>query len=212
MSLAKAYVVAALSLCPAKAPPQVFFVYSEKPAVLHHDLSTRQLAKSWEQGDGAAHAEFPVTSGYTNGKIKADFEMQFGYQAYQGGLFCLWPGTVRVFVSYKPDVFIASDYKEGSCRYKDTVTHEFRHVHTDIATLKKYLPALEGAARTEAARMQMPPPLTKARMEKMRQTFIDRLQGAIARPLADLDTERKEKQALIDTRAEYLRASRACVR
>ncbi len=211
MALVSTYIVAALTLCPVKPPPQVFFVYSEKNAIIHHELSARELGNSWPKG-AAAHQEFPITSGYTSGKVKADFEMQFAYQAYHGDRFCLWPSTVRVYVSYKPDVFIASDYRDGSCRYKDTVTHEFRHVRTDIDTLKKYLPKLESAARAEARQMTGPPPLSRSRMEQSRQEFIDRLQTAISAPLAELDTERKQKQALIDTRQEYLRATHACVR
>ena len=211
MALATTTLLAALSLCAVHAPPQVFFVYSEKAAVIHHDQSTKALGKSWQRPE-AIQREFPITGGYTNGKVKADFEMQFAYQAYGAGNFCLWPGTVRVHVSYVPDVFIASDYREGGCRYKDTLAHEFRHVHTDIDTLKKYLPALENAARAEARRMEAPPPMSQSRMIRVRQEFIDRVQAAISVPLNKLDAERKEKQALIDTRQEYLRASHACVR
>lgn len=212
MALAATYMLAALSLCAVKAPPQVFFVYSEKAPVIHHNLSAQELGRNWPKTDAAMRAEFPVTGGYTSGKIKADFDMQFAYQAYRGDRFCLWPVTVRVKVSYTPNVFIASDYPEGSCRYKDTKAHEYRHVQADIAALKKYLPALEGAARAETKRMQAPPPLSHARMVETRQAFVDGVQAAISGPLNALDVERKQKQALIDTRQEYQRASRACAR
>ena len=212
MALAEGYMLAALSLCAVHAPPQVFFVYSEKSPVIHHELSTRELGKNWPKESAAAHKEFPITGGYTSGKIKADFQMQFAYQAYPQSRFCLWPGQVRVYVTYTPDVFIASEYAEGSCQYKDTVKHEFRHVQADIDTLKEYLPELEAAAKAEARRMEAPPPQTRARMEQSRQDFVNRLQASIADPLERLDAERKKRQALIDTRAEYQRASHACRR
>lgn len=161
---------------------------------------------------GPTAAEFPITGGLTRGRINAHYEMSFSFREEAPGQFCLWADTLAVHVEYKPEIFIASNYPEGRCRYKDTLAHEMRHVQMDRDTLKEYLPLLKKTSLAGAAEMLTPEPLAKAALEGRRNAILAALKKRFGKTLDQLNSDRKIRQQTIDTRAEYLRASHACAR
>jgi len=206
-----AYMLVAAPACAQHAPLVPAFTFTEKSAIIHHDKSTRELS-SENIGSRFARAEFPITGGKTVGRVAANYEMSFRFQEISPGLSCFWTDAVSVKITYTPNVYIASDYVPGRCRYIDTVKHEMRHVQMDKDVLSEYLPVLKKIANNAANAFGTVGPLTKADIEKQRTIILASFKARLGKVLDQLNADRKIRQATIDTRAEYLRASHACAR
>lgn len=123
---------------------------------------------------------------------------------------CVWLDTVGIRIKSEPTVFIASEYKPGTCRYRTTAEHEMKHVAVDAKILDEFAPKLEAAAR-QAARTAAPrEPVPTKDIDAVKAEINRRIEEALKQPIAELHAERKIRQQAVDTRAEYDRLSRLC--
>lgn len=199
-------------ICPAPPAPAVSVESLLKTPVIRRDKSIKALSEERRGLSAAARAEFPITSGLTRGSITANFRVEMAYRQVARGSYCLWPQSAKVTLSYVPEVFIASDYPQGRCRYEDTLHHELRHVKMDQDIVAQQVPLIREMAAKRMAGMTPPGPLPAATLAKVQAGFVGNMKAALQSYMRDLGALRAQKQATIDTRQEYLRASRACAR
>lgn len=212
LSPSAAYILAATMLCPTHPAATVTVSMTEKPPVFINNISTTQLSN--QKVDTVVprkHDEVFTTGGITNGKISAGFKI--GYRRLvnpQNGEACLWSDKIEVSVSYDPTVYIASEYKPGTCRYNSIAEHEMRHVTTDIITLRQYVPSLRDAVRRTAETFGTQHVPNPADIERRQKDMSDRVQDTMTRIADQMERARAQRQQQIDTRAEYLRLSNMC--
>ncbi|MDE1152929.1 MAG: hypothetical protein PW788_10370 [Micavibrio sp.] len=211
-ALPAVYMLISTALCPQHAPTSLSFTSGEKKPVIEHNRSTRDLKAERGNNNALINAEFPITNGLTRGKISARYEMSFSYQEVTPGKFCFWTEKVSVKMDYTPVVFIASDYPAGSCRYKDTIAHEMRHVRMDRDTLAEYIPRIKQVSLEAARGTNAPAPPGKKAIEGQKSIALARFKKAFDSIMNQLNADRKIRQQSIDTRAEYLRTTHACAR
>ena len=88
--------------------------------------------------------------------------------------------------------------------------HEARHVNTDIITFREYLPIMQADMQQAAARLQVMGPLAAHEVLPARDKTVDTLKTALGASVDKISAVLHQRQQAIDTRAEYMRSSRAC--
>ncbi len=127
--------------------PLIHFTSSIAPVRYIHDHNTAQIGALRHQ---RFHFKGMHTPGLTlaDEELKSDFRMETqhrpGSRVYQ-----VWATQINVDFSYtRMDVYISSQYGEGSCPYRVVRDHENQHVAINTATLEKYKGLMEGALLT----------------------------------------------------------------
>lgn len=208
--LAAAYMLASIFSCDAQPAPALHFTVREKPPVFVSTRSTRELRALGTTLPNVNLAEFPTTSGITEGKVDLQTSIAFSSQETLTGRYCLWPTEVDVTLSYEAHVYIASEYAPQSCRYAVTKQHELRHVAADEDALREFIPRLKKSAEARAAKGYPDGPFDLAGRDSMKNLVLETFRDGLARDLDKLEADRSRRQLAIDTRAEYTRLSRAC--
>lgn len=119
---------------------------------------------------------------------------------------CASPQITLSFGFSPITVYVAREFPEGSCAYKEIHDHEMRHVEAyrqHIASLKKELSAALNARFATGAVWRGPVGQTAARL---RQELDARWAPYVQRAIKRVD----EAQAKIDTAEEYERVANAC--
>lgn len=210
-ALPAAYILAA-SVCEAPPPPTVHMDFVNVAPVRRTDLSSAQLGGYHiDTTFSRSRNEIYTVGGLHLSELSADIYANYGIMTDpMTQMSCLSLNSVNIQVKYTPTIFVASNYKEGSCRYNTTLQHEARHVNTDIITFNELLPQMRQAVQDEAAKIgalgPMPPGDTIAGRDKI----IDRLHAALTAKADELKHIVFDRQQMIDTRQEYQRLDALC--
>jgi len=199
-------------MCPAPPAAEVTVDTLLSPPRIRHDKGLKALSAERQGMGGTSRAEFPITSGLTRGSITATFKVQMAYTQVSKGYYCLWPQSARITLAYAPEVFIASDYTPGRCRYEDTLHHEMRHVKMDQDIVHEQAPLIRQQAAARVAALTLGKPIPPSDVRPTQARFVKSMKSMLENYMAKLGKTRAARQATIDTRAESLRASRACAR
>lgn len=207
---ATAVVLAGLLACDPQPVPEIQVNYAEKPPVFFNSHSTVQLRALAPTLGTVNLADFPITTGVTRGKITMETSILFRSKSNLLGRYCLWQAEVAINVSYRPEVYIAKEYRPGSCRYAQTKLHELRHVEVDKSVMKELLPRLKKVAAARAAKIGTRGPFDETQREAAKSILLHSMQEAVSGELDRIESVRHMRQQLIDTPAEYTRLSLAC--
>lgn len=208
----KIMLVTAMACSPAQKTPTVSLTFTPTPPQVTHNLDHQALGKFSVSTEFSHHKnEVFLTGGITESNIRTNYNVSFEQHIEQNtNRACLYVDHIELTLHYDPIVHIASNYPQGSCRFKTTWQHELLHVNTDLITLNERKPLLEQAARQVAQRLTVVGPLDAAALPVQQQAIIDQVGAAVQTTFAGIDKLRMQRQQLIDTREEYLRLSRAC--
>jgi hypothetical protein len=200
--------VAKAQICPSPAqPPQVTFTADTGRVVYGRQLTVRGL-------DDMRRQQGQVTglSGAAVGLTVADLSrsLQIGTEVRPSGQgrSCVYLRMVEATIGYgQIRVYVARDYRPGSCPDNVIVAHENRHVAVFRETLARYAPNLrqtiEGTARRQG-------PLVVGRGADAEAIFLDRLQQAIAPLLNRMIREMDRANAAIDSPTSYAGEQARC--
>lgn len=176
----------------------------------HHELSTAQiegLANSvkltsrnmQEPGLTAAEQSFGVSS-------------QYGAEEYHEiHRVCVWANSVDIEFSYtKMDVYVSSQYPEGSCPYRVILAHENQHVAINQRVLDKYVNLMRRAIRRDRSIPTKDRPISVSSFKEGQDIISGRI-SRIVQPLY----RRYKKEVLaenrkIDTMRNYRRIQAKC--
>lgn len=210
LHLAAPYVLAAFLTCDAQPAPVVVFNYVQKDPIFLTDHTTQELRALAPSMTSVNLADFPITSGITQGNINLETSILFQSQGQLTGGYCLWPKEVDVTLTYQAQVHIAKEYRAYSCRFIETRLHELRHVAADEEVLKQFIPGLKQAAEARAAKGTAEGPFDLEQRDAMKKLISETYETGMSRELDKLESARTLRQQAIDTPAEYTRLSRAC--
>jgi hypothetical protein len=124
--------------CPGldDSPYRVDLVVDTPASRVHHDRSIDQLGGMVAHGPGAR------VLGATDAGLEFGWRVDMRSAPYRGG-YCVWVAGLRLTVRYpSPDIFIAREYRRGTCQYRNILAHEQEHVRISRATIKRFLPRL----------------------------------------------------------------------
>lgn len=151
-------------------------------------------------------------SGLMNGEILTEQSIRFLQETWpRRSLGCVYLDSIDVKITIKPVIYVAREYKQGTCRYRSIVEHEKRHIAVDQQVAGKYRERMARAIRENLAASAIggaPVPVAAipAEQEKIRARF----EGLLKRYNAEMSAERKARQQGVDTLAEYERVRAQC--
>ncbi len=208
----KALLVSALACGPAQKPPSVAMTFTPSQPQVTHTLDHQALGQFSVSTQFSHHRnEVFLTGGITESNIRTDYNVNFEQHIDQRtNQACLYVDHIQLTLHYDPVVHIASNYPQGSCRFKTTWQHELLHVNTDLITLNERKQLLEQAAQQVAQKLTVIGPVDAAALPLQQQAVIDQVGAAVQTTFEGIDKLRMQRQQLIDTREEYLRLSKAC--
>ncbi|NQV22411.1 MAG: sel1 repeat family protein [Rhodospirillales bacterium] len=173
------------------------------PAPIDHSLSISQLTRAGPHGGGMQ------TIGLAVPEIEAKSSGSYGFMD-KGDHKCFWVEHVQAQVVYQSmKIFIASEYKKGSCPYAKILRHEREHVAISRRNLARFEPRLRSALASLSIPKAGQPLQIKADDDPSAQ--MTRLFNRLVSPvLEDMMADLDAAQAKIDTPESYAKVRRQC--
>lgn len=124
---------------------------------------------------------------------------------------CVWADSVEIDFSYtKMDVYVSSQYPEGSCPYRVILAHENQHVAINNRVLKKYLGLMKQAIRRDRSIPTKDRPISAGSFKEGQDIIAARI-ARIIQPLYDhYKREVRWDNRMIDTMRNYGRIQAKC--
>jgi hypothetical protein len=189
---------AAAPVCPPSRPEVTVTLAMAEPVI---DNAQPQPALQKMAGKAPAY-------GRTQGLYRADLEVGWRARVHRDGA-CRWIDEVTVTIDIpKRVIYIARERQSGSCAYESVLAHERQHQAADEAVLAEHRPRLKRAAEEAATLPPIVVPEDAGTAADARLT--GRVAAALRQGFAQLAQARADRQAAIDTPAEYHRVHALC--
>lgn len=193
--------------CPifAKAPYDVNVKIEVPGAPINHSLSIRQLGRLTPHGPGSQ------ILGLTSYPLEIKTAARYSYVRV-GKTYCFFVTGIDVTLRYPSmDIYVAKEYRPGSCPYHEILLHEEDHVRVARASLELYAPKVRKVLTSYVIPTGLEPVVVsspteaKQRMEGLSQDLLKPVYQEM------MDALRSD-QAALDTPSEYRRIRRRCRR
>jgi len=205
-------VAARMSCNEYSSNPSINIQIDDRPVRYNTDKSSAQL-KGFSIDTISPYGANVHTriSGLTEGKI--DFSMQASVEWVSHPVLhtsCLWFKTITVKIRTIPTVYIASEHLHNKCRYRTTLDHEMKHVEVDRRIAREYAPELKRAVMRQVRDIGVVWPGPTSQIDGIRADMLESINQAVANVVAEMNTQRRDRQQGIDTKREYDRLSKMC--
>ncbi len=149
-----------------------------------------------------------ITSGFTRGVYSTGYSFSFESAPRKGGGACVTLKEVKGRINYESlTVFVARDYKKGSCQYKVVLDHEMEHVAIFRKVFNKHVPRIRRKMEVVARSMR---PFWVSRVERAGKEMEKRLNAALKPLVNAMEREKVKKNAAIDTETNYRKITARC--
>lgn len=195
-----------------RAPVIEVLPRQSKLKVFNH--KSRNLLKQKEIGTRSPYSHHTETrvGGLMAGNLQTETRMSFGGLSIEElNLRCLWFDQVTVNLNLDPEIYIASEYRPGSCEYNAILEHEKKHLRVDQEIVNEYAQRI-GSTLSALLRYRgnetgwLKGPQIAATQDRMQQS----VQAALDNVMSALENDRKARQQNIDSLEEYERVSAQC--
>lgn len=196
--------------CPVQDQPvEVRFNTAFETARVDHTRSKAEIQAMYRESHG--RATIPSGSEAVGLTVThSEFRFNANTQLYRrnDGLYCVYLRTIDARLNQNDTVvYIAREFPKDSCPYTVTYHHEKQHVAVYYYTHKDFAPRIEAELRRRAAAAR--PRLVRSR-EAGRTLHAEELQAAMSDLLADMEDERRARNAALDTPENYERERAKC--
>ncbi|WP_193368314.1 hypothetical protein [Pelagibius marinus] len=203
--------VRAASFC-TKPPeaPTVEISISAPEFEVDHSLSRKELERHAAEEYGHARAEGSAVFGLTAGRAHSQLFVHTLTEKRQSGQRCVWPSRLVATLAYDGPiaVYVAREYRRGSCQYKAVLAHEMEHVAVLREALQDYKQKLEEALRQALDRGLFPYTGRDGALLKVRAESY--FEAPFREALAAAERERDRRNAALDTPESYRRTRAVC--
>lgn len=162
-----------------------------------------------EIGLMATHGPTDNILGLHTTSANMEYAADYAVKPY-GDAYCFWVRGVDVLLRYEtPDVYVAKEYRPGSCNYKAILAHEMEHVKVARDYLKRHVPRLRFALssllipKPRSAILVDSPEEAKREVGALFQKLIHPVYEEFLRAMG-------EAQAKVDAPREYKKVRRRC--
>jgi hypothetical protein len=195
------------SKCPifAKAPYDVNVKIEIPGAPINHGLSIRQLGRLKPHGPGSQ------ILGLTSYPLEIKTAARYSYVPV-GKTYCFFVTGIDVVLRYPTmDIYVAKEYRPGSCPYHEILLHEEDHVRVARASLELYAPKVRQALTSYVIPTGLEPVVVSS--PKQAKQRMKGLSQQLLKPVyQEMMDELRKGQAALDTPSEYRRIRRRCKR
>ena len=184
-----------------------------KPAVAVHRLEAQINVNKQYGYRELTHLGSPLAQpgkqvlGLTRGQASSRFSLSLARQLDPSGRWeCASPQVTMTYGFSPLTVYVAREFPEGSCAFKEIYQHEMRHVKTyqaHLISIENELAATLGRRFATGGPWRGPSGQTRAQLEReLNERWLPYVQREINRVDAD--------QSLIDSPEEYARIADSC--
>lgn len=215
MAGAAAAMIASLTLWSATAwsddrcPPHDATAYSIN---VEADIPAARLdrSRSRAQLNGfAPHGKGGNVLGLMRAGYEFSMSSSYAYDEVDGG-YCFWVDIVDVMLRYQSmDVYVAKEYRPGSCAYRAILAHEQTHVDIARTFVQRYRPRVRSALTS----LRIPTARAPNFVNSIEQARVqsNTLLGQLLNPvIRQLEKSMNDAQAELDTPQSYRRVLRQC--
>ncbi len=153
------------------------------------------------------------TEGLRLGRIGLKGEYQFETQTYTKlGKICMTVSKVNIRVELDPTIYIAKEFKRGSCHYNAVLEHEKKHVALDRKIVNKYLNVMVKAVNNTLKHVgYVHGPYNVEQLPALQKQIGGILDSVIEQFYTNMNRENDALQvSTVDTLAEYERVDAVC--
>jgi hypothetical protein len=176
--------------------------------VYSHALSTSQIEALSQSGGGERYHIYGLCQG--NYKMDALYKVS-GSKKWFKNEYSMWVENLRVEFGYTTiNVYITSNYPEGSCEYQQTLDHENQHVETHRQVYAQYQEILrKSLADTRDIPLSSNPIIASSWEEG--KDRVGKMISAVTDPVFDrFKAELETEQDQIDTPENYTALRNSC--
>lgn len=147
--------------------------------------------------------------GLAGGPIEITTRAQYNIRT-RNGKSCVHLDGIEVLFWAKPVIVIASNFKEGSCEYREVFAHEQRHVRTTRKFLRQFAPKLRKEVREIIKTTRTHAVVSQSKVDKAQESIQRPIETRLAAFQNKIFPILRSRQAEIDTPEEYARVAAQC--
>lgn len=198
--------------CP-QAPPatvRVQLVASDPP--LDTSMTQDELTANFANNPDSTLSTEPGwhLGGLTLSNVQTSYRSQMVQKQINANEGCVWASHVDVDIVYNPIIYIASDFLNKQCQYDLTLAHEERHVATDLQTFNDFTPAMQQQIEGYISRLGAVGPVPVETMDAVQDELLQHIITETKPVTDELADVRRERQAVFDTKENYIRENNMC--
>ncbi len=172
---------------------------------LHHDLGIAELDRR------APHGPRQRVLGLADTGLEFGWSVRFEWQPRSAG-FCFWVRRTKLAIRHpSPDIYVAREYRRGSCPYRAILAHERQHMRISREQIDRYIPRLRWVLTSlRIPTGERPLFVTSAEAAKAE---VRSLMKELAEPLfREMGQALRAAQAKLDSPASYRRLRKSSKR
>lgn len=149
-----------------------------------------------------------LAGGEVGAKLTADFELK----RETDGRYCLYIDKVNTVFYAKPKVYIASNFKKGTCEYSQVLKHEEKHVKTLKRAHKDYMSRFRSHMRWSLRDLPVFEPMSVDEANEKRGEYMQMISNNLTSFIEKINEDVAERQRKVDSKEEYARVLKNCSR
>ena len=170
---------------------------------LHHDRTRAEL------NNISFHLPRAKVLGLAKTGLRFKWRVNYTSNPF-GDAFCFWVNRVELTLRYpSPDIYVAREYRPGTCQFRVILEHEKEHYRISRAVLQRYAPRLQTALASLTIPTGLRPVLVESpeaardQVQALMRRHVDPIHREMARNL-------RKVQAEMDSPTEYRRTFKQC--
>lgn len=150
--------------------------------------------------------------GLAGGEVGAKFTAEFDLERETDGMYCLYVDKVNIVFFAKPKVYIASNFKKGTCEYSQVLRHEEKHVKTLKRAHKDYMSRFRSHMRWSLRNLPVFDPMSADEANEKKDEYVQIISKHITGFIEKINEDVAERQKKVDSKDEYARVLKNCSR
>ncbi len=172
------------------------------------DISSKELT----QMQGPHGFQNHEILGLAGGESGLRFEVTFLAQQYAEKKYCLRVKSIEAKFYAKPRIYIASNFKRGSCEYNKVLKHEAEHVKILKRAHREYVPKYRSHLYKISKTIPVLEPIDLIDVNSQKEELIRYIDSELASYMSVITQEVAKRQKEIDTPQEYKQVYSRCKR
>lgn len=216
LALAKAFILAQLTVCPPplEAPrAEVYFLPKKAEYITEAPMkSLTETMRNNPDSTFATDSKWFVEGLTASGVDAAQFNFDVNNLRDEAGNTCFYVHKVYFSIIYEPTIFLAKELKEKGheCRLKMVKLHEERHVATDLNAITEYMPKIKMELLWYLRSLGPIGPFQGGQAQEELKKIHMNIVKAIEPMTQKLIQTRRARQGSIDTIENYRQESALC--
>ncbi len=195
---------AVFARCPSQKPLAII-QYSVSPTEYIKKNNADHLTNMHTGGHGAGQV-----LGLAGGDVGTSFKATFDLKQVKKDLYCLNVKKIKATFFAHPKVYIASNFKRGTCEYGNVLKHEEKHVKTLKKTHREYMPKFKQHLSSAARKLPVLEPMTLSEANENKDVYVKKISEDLSSYMQIIMMEVAQRQKEVDSKEEYQRVMKRC--